>query len=559
MDYEFTNAEKPEDWPVNAREEDLELISKATDEFDKNPNYITKERLISLFSTYDLNQTAATGKYRITDYEVATINYLFTWGLARMLPSLRCYLYNLVGQTARMHKMYSWIASTIDEKETIRIKAYEDGLILPLRLYYFAYQAFNVDKDKPFADKIIEVVSGMKDTLLNISHKDLTEENKKASLSELELDERKRESLLELSSSYSTMLNDLSGFHGNRKEAIWKFDRDELFKLFKLEAELIDLTEQEPSERPLRGVLMIQISNYILKSRHDYNEDYICKYVSSDAAESGYSNHEIWMRRVEDLNDEREGKVIKELFDDRAWIKADWVGKIDFTPERRYFVSSFAKSINNSDMKDRYGEAVFGYKNDRIGDLISPLHEVTLRRYSDDESLPKTIKRTVFSQVTAYDVLYDIDEAKEELNYLFKVIDLFSMNDKEKNSFLNEIIQYWLLSLKDKDPWEKERERRYVLFLYDDYDYKEMVIDDGFLKLKTSLLLLPDFLIGDHPKKDGVRKQVESKRKALSYRPYMYCHSCLNGDYDAGTGIETVTECPICGSKDIEIIVPGKT
>jgi hypothetical protein len=155
--------------------------------------------------------------------------------------------------------------------------------------------------------------------------------------------------------------------------------------------------------------------------------------------------------------------------------------------------------------------------------------------------------------------LYDIDEAKEELNYLFKVIELFSMDDNKKNSFLNEIMQYWLLSIKDKDPWEKERERRYVLFLYDDYEYKEMLIDDGFLKLKTSLLLLPDFLIGNHPKKDGIRKQVESKRKELSYRPYLYCHSCLNGDYDAGTGIKAVTECPICGSKDIEFVSPGKS
>lgn len=84
MDYEFTNAEKPKDWPVNAREEDLELISKSAEEFDKNPSYITKERLISLYSNYDLNQTAAIGKHRITDYEVATINHLFVWGLARI-------------------------------------------------------------------------------------------------------------------------------------------------------------------------------------------------------------------------------------------------------------------------------------------------------------------------------------------------------------------------------------------------------------------------------------------------------------------------------------------
>ena len=46
-------------------------------------------------------------------------------------------------------------------------------------------------------------------------------------------------------------------------------------------------------------------------------------------------------------------------------------------------------------------------------------------------------------------------------------------------------MQYWILSVKDAK-WSGERERRYVIFMYDDYDYRETEIDDTFLKVKTS-------------------------------------------------------------------------
>lgn len=65
-------------------------------------------------------------------------------------------------------------------------------------------------------------------------------------------------------------------------DGIWKFERDELKKLFALEARLIELNKQSPVVRPLKGVLMTQLSNFILKSRNNYNEDYICKYISED-------------------------------------------------------------------------------------------------------------------------------------------------------------------------------------------------------------------------------------------------------------------------------------
>lgn len=61
MDFEVTTAQKPDDWPINAREQDLELIDKAIDEYETTPGYRTREVLITRFSDFDLNQTAAIG------------------------------------------------------------------------------------------------------------------------------------------------------------------------------------------------------------------------------------------------------------------------------------------------------------------------------------------------------------------------------------------------------------------------------------------------------------------------------------------------------------------
>ena len=113
-----------------------------------------------------------------------------------------------------------------------------------------------------------------------------------------------------ITNSYVNLLNDISYMHGNLRDGIWKFERDELKKLFTLEARLIELNKQSPVVRPLKGVLMTQLSNFILKSRNNYNEDYICKYISEDVARESIKNHEIWMRKTQDLNDEREQKVI---------------------------------------------------------------------------------------------------------------------------------------------------------------------------------------------------------------------------------------------------------
>lgn len=136
---------------------------------------------------------------------------------------------------------------------------------------------------------------------------------------------------------------------------IWAFDRDEIFSLYKLASELIKLEGDSPVARPLKGVLMTSISNYILKSRYGYNEEYICKYINIDVAEKSILNHQIWMSVIEKLNDEREQRVIPELFAEKGWNNYLWANNINFEPTREYFVSSFCKSINDSQMKKTMG------------------------------------------------------------------------------------------------------------------------------------------------------------------------------------------------------------
>ena len=523
----FLNSKsKPSDWPANNREASLENIYRATEFFKENPGYKSKELLLSLVSDYDLNQRSYEGLYRVTKFEVELINILYILGATYQMNALKVYLYGIVGDTTRMQKMTTWCAEVVGDTEKLGIDAYDEILILPLKLYYLSYQKFNLEKDKVFSEQIIEVVNG----IIEVDSSTLI--------------------VNALTQAFSAMLNDLSYMHGTKRENIWKFSRNELLKLFELEAKLINMNNQSPVCRPLKGVLMTQISNFVLKSRNNYNEDYICKYVSPDIARMSCNNHQIWMKKTQYLNDEREKKVIPELFEDDSWIKYSWIKNINFEETRTYYVSSFSKSLDNEDMKKEYGSCIYGFKDDRIVELLGPIGFHEYKKIKDvSNKFSDTIIKPYVSQVLAFDILYDKDMAKEELQFLFQIIDQFTISDNEKKEFLEAILQYWILSVKDSK-WSGERERRYVLFLYDEYDYREIEIDNVFLKLKTSLFLLPDFILGTNPSRYEIRFQVDEKRKSLSLKDYLFCKDCFMRDYDAI--LENKNICPICGSHKVE-------
>lgn len=523
MEVKYIDMEnKPEDWPSNAIECRLENIYTQVEKFKEDPSYQNKEVLISLVSDHDLNQRSSIGLHRTTDYEVSLINSLFLNALIFNINALKAYLYEVVGQKTRMQKIVSWFP---DVNQSLEIREFL-GLMPQLKLYHIAYQSFTIDKDLNFADKLIETVQ---------MFIDYSKDN--------DTDEIYKQKLDYITHNYISLINDISYFRCVKRTGIWAFSREEIYKVFKLAGRLSKLNRDNPMESPLKGVLMTSISNYILKSRNDYNQDYICKYISKDIAELSIENHEIWMSIIENLNDAREQKVIPELFNEDGWNNHTWANELDFEATRKYYVSCFCKSLNDEDMIKDYGSCVYGYKDDRMADVLSPI----MYRYKSDGT-----KAPHFSQVIAFDVLYDREAAKEEINFLCSIIECFEMKDADKKSFLEQILQYWILSVKDEE-WSHERERRYVLFMYDDYDYIEVDInDERFLKLKTSLFIQPDFILGDNPVKGYLRDMVDNKRSVISMKPYLFCPDCLSRDFDSvAVGKPEITECLICGSKNI--------
>ena len=235
---------------------------------------------------------------------------------------------------------------------------------------------------------------------------------------------------------------------------------------------------------------------------------------------------------------------VPELFKDKEWQKYSWVNDVDFKPKRIYYVSSFSKSKNNEEMYKKYGSVIFGYKNDRIADLIAPIHK---------HPISKNKNRPMLSQVLSFDVLYDKEEAKKELIELMDVIDMFDISNDEKHMFFEEIMQYWILSVKD-EKWCNERERRYVVFMYDNLEYIETdTTDERYLKTKTSMFLFPDFVLGNNYIKDKVSPYICEKMRRIATNDYLFCKNCLNCDYDADKNVKI---CAVCNSDNVKHIYP---
>ena len=512
----ITMEDMPNDWPANETELHIDNINRCLDEFIKNPSYKTKEVLISLVSSYDLNQQSSIGLYRTTKYEVAQINSLFWRSLIYNITSLRTYLYELIGRKTRTQKMTSFL---MKEKGTVEIPEFA-SLFPQLLLYHITYQSYILNNDKSYIEYLIEYAETVvKQENLNLYNT--------------------------FTHPFISMINDISYFSCKKTSRLWAFKRDDILNLFKLIAKLIKLSKQNPTKRPLKGVLMTCISNYILKSRNNYNEDYIGKYISPEVAKKSIENNEIWINEISKLNDEREQKVIPELFCDNEWNTYKWAKKIDFTPQRKYYVSCFSKSINNDKMKEKYGSCVYGYKNDKIAEMISPISFV----YNQNNK-----KYPWLSQVISFDIIYSREEAKEELIFLCEIIDCFDIPDEDKKYFLEEILQYWILSVKDSK-WEKEKERRYVIFTYDNQEYHETDFSKSdILKIKSSLFQYPDFILGENPVREIIKVRTDMKRSILYPRKeYLYCEDCFNIDFDKVFKSDKIKNCPICNSANVKI------
>ena len=515
MDKQFVKVDKPNDWPQNQREANLMNVLDAVEAFTKQPNYKNKEILYALINQVDLNEINEFGLFRITDYEVAIINQLYFDATLINCESLKIYLYAHIARLTRTHKMIYNMRNTLGEKIDFLIK--EFSFLMPsLKLFYLCYAYFNYEKTRSFADEIINEVK----IEMKVSNKD---------------------TIGDVAFAYITMLKDLSNFSSGKVFGILKFTRDELIKLFQLEAELIKNTNQDIIKRPLKGVIKLTIRNWVLKSRNNYDFDLLYKCISTSSIQRAFLNHEVWMQKTELLNDKREGKIIKELYANKTWLKKEWAKKIKFIPLENSFVCSYSKEKPTSKMLNKYGWNVFGYKSDRIADVLTPIVKV--------KNVP------MLEQVSCYDIIYNIQELKEEINYLIELIDLFDVPEDKKSQFLSELLQYWYLSAKDKK-WEYEHERRYQLFLFNYKDYWDLKTDERFAKIKTSVYILPDFILTQNEKiKSFVKIQRSGKITNTAMRPYIYCHECTQVDFDdAIDGRVEDKFCPVCGSKNIELI-----
>lgn len=499
---------KPNDWPANRTENVLLVLDVLLEKFKHNPDYLIREQIVSATAIYDLNQFGIAGKFRVTDYTVEMINKVYYNASLMHFYSVKLYLYEYIKEISRAVKM---LASSKEEYSSI-LEPF-NNLERPLYFFFNMYRCFNIYKDRNFVDELINDIN-----LLINDCKEHTDY---------------------IVRCFICMVNDISHFPSYKNGSIFAFSRDDFKKLMEFIVVLLSKCGISSIGGQLKSVLCIIISNYILKSRNNYNSDIICKYMSTGTAEQTTVNHQIWLRRTEDLNDKREAKVIAGIFSNKKWLKYDWVKNLTLTTTRVYYVSSFCKNVNDSKMKKMYGECIYGYKNDRISELIAPVSYMNF----DGEEVP------FLSQVIAYDVLYNENAIKEEINYLCDIIDLFKIDDAEKNLFLDELIQYWLFSIKDKK-WEYERERRYVIFMYKDYTYLDInAFDDAFLKIKTPLFLYPDFLISNAHSKEEICKRLNDKNATLyGDKSYRYCTDCLSCDFD--NLHDDISKCPICGSNN---------
>ncbi len=504
---------KPKDWPRNIKELRLDQIQKSIHEFIDYPCAETRENMLSFVSNYDINQESLLGFWRITEYEVSLINDIYLKGKIINCNAIIVFLYELINHIIHSQKFINMIN---DQVIDAHVKLYEYGLCQPLKFYSYIYAIYLTKNNMSLGDQIIYIMNK------NINHIN------------------KNEQFNDLLHAFQPMINDISYARSKHIEEEWCFSRDQIKEIFKIQIKLMNKLDIDPFKSPYRGVLMTAISNYLLKSRNNYNSDYIVKYMNSDVLDKTISNKQIWINKIQNLNDPREGKVLPEIFKEHDWINYSWAQNIDFKLTRKYYLTCFSKQSLDQNMKNKYGNTILGYKNDRIADDICPITHTFFK------NMP------FLGQVICFDVLYDRKQIKSELKILFDIINYFKISNTEKHNFLQEILQYWIFSIKD-EKWKNERERRYLIFLYNDYEYKELSETDNLLKVKTFLFSTPDYVrnyTGVKTKK--LFDNINHYYIAHSYVDFWFCCDCFSRDYDSINN--DVKRCPICNSKNMELI-----
>ena len=72
------------------------------------------------------------------------------------------------------------------------------------------------------------------------------------------------------------------------------------------------------------------------------------------------------------------------------------------------------------------------------------------------------------------------------------------------------------------------------------------------MKVKTTIFLLPDFILGNNPAKYQIRASLDNKRQATAMKDYDRCPVCLSADFDSV--FDAPCTCKICGNGEVNRI-----
>lgn len=504
-----STVERPEDWPQNGREKKLENIRSKFVRFINNPNLLNKELILSLVTSNDLNEENYFGLCRFTDYEVAMINEIYKYATIVQCTQAKLWIYEFLIDTVILKKTMKMMMSNKSFNEVFVSGSYS-CLHHALRVFYNAYAYFRTEKDKTFFQHLIITIKMFYDIA------------------------RFQDQLLEYVDGIITLIYDLSFNINSKKLAICQFNRNEIKILFEIIINIMNDNHIDPTERPYRGMINILIANYVLKSRNSNKNGFIYKCLPNEATQKTFENKEVWMKNIKMLNDKREGITFKNIMYSKNWMSKDWAKKVKLIDDITKYTCSFTKEEPTEKMKNKYGHNVYGFKNDKIVNLISPVY--------------KKLGVPQFSLVMAYDVIYDHKLIENEINYIIDIIDLFNITDEKKNDLLSNILSYWNLTVKDKK-WKYENERRYEIRIFN-YNYIDSTCNDNFLKIVSSIYLLPDFVNKKNLKHDLIAIERKSKLTSIALKDYQFCNDCLQADFDNAND----KICHVCGSNNVVTI-----
>ena len=530
---------KPDGWPTyNLREAKVDRVWQRVRDFYKSPDPMHRDMMLREAFCRQRGDLPSVGpKYRISGYEVVVLKHIYLAGCCFNSWTLKLFAYHVVMEWIDLDLFYESNnrALPITQMVITDSKKRKDLLPLQLRLFYDAYYACCED----WAKRRFGVM------LYNVCMEKLKQKCTKQQLWDVE-------------HAIVSLLYDISGSLGTDRDSRLTLNRGEISQLLELEAMVLRRRKQSIMSHPLRGTLMIQLSNLILKSRRDDPPKRVYKYIKECDLTSAFSNKQIWLRDIRDLNDPYEGVVAYEVVDSVLKDGPSWAKIPKLTYKKQFYVACYSKQLTAENLDERYGECVLGYYGDRLVDFIAPLHWRT-------ENMPWALSGhpeafPMFSQIAVLDVIYDKEEAKKELEYLVGCVDKLGQTDGQKRRFLDEVLQYWKLSFKDAvnrdapyEKWFEEKERRYVIFYEKGYDYRGSFVDqDRKLKFETTAVIAPDFLLGKPSRmlRGEISKTLEDVYQCSTFPDYYVCDNCFaKGVYPDGF----VGECEECSSKSVTV------